>query len=508
MTQITGIKTAANFELQYVSDYGGIVTAESDPNLIPLVQYYKHFDLTDEQLGRTWLDNTHPWPGRYNCWGFTFLPRRYWIDSDSDVDQIVSDNCSPVAPGSLRPGDVIRYRDSNNVTTHTGRVWEVNSAGNCVTVRSKWGSMGEYVHAPNHPYIYTDDAYGTNLAYFRQHAPLKGIIGDLWIRDAADDNGEQYSNSLWASPDILVDAPPYGSVDLNPVFGQVNHVWAVVHNRSDANITNARVRYYWANPYAGFAPSNWQLIPGTAGHPNPTNTFTVPGNSSVQAPYVEWIPAPVPGVSDPAHQCLLAIAFVNDDPKDSTNPNPIVYPFDIRWDNNIAARNVHVVNLKNGDNANLQLGFGLPFDKVEKLCADLRVRLTFVPRLPIFGFPPKVVPPHVRIALGDRRPFILTAAKRVTPLKRVWGRSVKPRDIDFELLRGRGSEAWLPKLTEKTIAWKQIKRIPLAAHMPIPLRVELAAPEGVQPGTNFFLRIEQQVRNDITGCYTVVICIV
>lgn len=491
---IIGIKTAADVELQHVEDLGGTVTAETDPSLISKVQYYKHFNLADEQLGRT---------SRYNCWGFTFLPRRYWINSPNDVDQILNDNCVPVAPGSLRPGDVIRYRDSNNVTTHTGRVWEVDSTGNCIKVRSKWGGWAEYIHDP----LDVPVSYGTNLAYFRQFAPLKGI-GDLWIRDANNDVGEQYSYSLWASPDILVDAPPYGSVNVNPVFGQVNRVWAIVHNRSNADIANVRVRYYWADPHAGFAPSNWQLIPGTAGHPNPTNTFTVPANSSTQAPYAEWIPAPVPGVSDSAHQCLLAIAFVNDDPNDSANPNPLVYPFNIRWENNIAARNVHLVYLNKGSKVKLQLGVGLPFDKVKKLNADLRFRITTVPNLPIFGFPPKVVLPQVSVILGERRPFVLSTSKQITPFEKIWGPLVKPRDIDFELLNGCGEKTFLPRMTEKTIAWKQIKRIPLEAKKSIPLRLEIAASEIARPGTNFYLRIEQEVRGDVTGCYTVVICIV
>jgi YD repeat-containing protein len=496
MPQITGIKTKADVELQQVWDQDGAVTAETDPDLIPMVQHYKHFDLSDEQLGRT---------RRYNCWGFTFLPRRYWINSSSDVDQIINDNCVPVALGSLRPGDVIRYRDASNITTHTGRVWEVDAAGNCIKVRSKWGSMGEYVHIPLHLYI--TPFYGTNLAYFRQIAPLKGL-GDLWIRDAGDDSGEQYSNSLWASPDILVDVPPYGSVDVNPAFGQVNRVSVVVHNRSNTDIANTRARYYWADPHAGFAPSNWQLIPGTAGQPNPTNTFTVPANSSAQAPYVEWVPTPVPGVSDPAHQCLLAIAFVNDDPKDSANPNPLVYPFNIRWENNVAARNVHIVTLKKGAKAKLQLAVAMPFDGVERLTADLSVRLAFVPRLPIFGFPPKVVLPRVQITLGERRPFSLQAAKHVAPFGKVWGPLVQPRDADFELLKGWGEKTFLPDMTEKTVAWKQVKRIPIAAKESIPLCIEIAAPDEVQPGTNFYLRIEQEVRGDVTGCYTVVISII
>jgi hypothetical protein len=493
MANVLGIKTAAGVDLQVLDRDGG-VAPETDPSLIPLVQYYKHFDLTDEQLGST---------RRYNCWGFTFLPRRYWIATAADVDQILTDNCVPVAPGSLRPGDVIRYRDPENITTHTGRVWEVDGTGNCVMVRSKWGSMAEYVHEPTHPYIYQDNVYGRSLAYFRQVAPLKGV-GDLWIEDATDDNGEQYSYSQWVSPDILVDAPPYGSVDVNAVFGKINRVSAAVRNRSDTDISNARVRYYWANPFAGFAPSNWQLIPATAGHPNPTDLFAVPANSSVQAPYVEWIPAPVPRVPDPAHQCLLAIAFVNDDPTDSTNPDPLVYPFEIAWDNNIAARNVHVVKLTNGGKARLQLGVAVPFDGVEKLYADLQVRLTFVPRMPVFSFPPKVVSPQIDVTLGDRQPFRLTEAKAVA-LGRTWGPSKPSKDIDYELLKQRGGATRLP---EKTIASRQIKRLALTAKQPIPLRLELAAPRAVQPGTNFLLYIEQQVGGQVTGRYAVAISIV
>ncbi len=58
------------------------------------------------------------------------------------------------------------------------------------------------------------------------------------------------------------------------------------------------------------------------------------------------------------------------------------------------------------------------------------------------------------------------------------------------------------------MAWKVLKRIPLTAKKPIPLRVEIVAPVGLHPGNNFYLRIEQEVRGEVTGCYTVVISIV
>ncbi|MBI4888974.1 MAG: hypothetical protein HY821_00025 [Acidobacteria bacterium] len=459
MGDITGIKTASGYELQNVMNWGGAVTNDADPS----VCYYQHFDLTMEQLGRTW---------RYNCWGFTFLPRRYWINSSADVDMILADNCSPVASGSLRPGDVIRYRDSYNVTTHTGRVWQVNGAGQCVKVRSKWGSLAEYIHDP----LTVPVSYGTNLAYFRQNSPLRGI-GDLFVHDASTDTGEQVSPNLWASPDIAVDAPPYGSVDVNPVFGQVNRVWAVVYNRGTKDITTARVRYYWANPYAGFASANWQLIPATAGHPNPTNVFTVAAGGSATAPYVEWTPQPVMGVPDPAHQCLLAITYVNDDPTDSSNPDPIVYPFDISWDNNICARNVHILTMDAGTSNTLTLFTGLPDNIRGEAHATLRVRLRYVPRLPVLGFPREIVPPRVEVSLDGAPRVSLPGLARPVALHEKWQ------------------------------SQKELKKVAVVAQKPRKIQLRITAPPGATRGSNYMLEVQQEINGVVTGGYTVAVTI-
>ncbi|MFQ5981421.1 MAG: VWA domain-containing protein [Candidatus Heimdallarchaeota archaeon] len=314
------IYTAEGVRLENVEDYGGDVYPDDDPRTCE----YVHFDLTKEQLGKTW---------RYNCWGFTFLPRRYWINSATDVDNILRDNCDPVPDGSVRIGDVIRYRDDSDKTQHTGRVWQTDGAGHATLIRSKWGSGAEYIHPPlNGSPKPVPAIYGRNLAYFRQRAPLLGI-SDLWIKDSPEDNGEQFSKSpWWSSPDIYVDAPPYDGIrDTNPVFGQSNRVWALVRNRGDQAANGVHVRYYWVNPAEGLAPEKWHLIPGTPGHPNPVGPFSVPGNSSTEAPYIEWTPE-----GSPSQLCVIAVAYINDNPQDSNNPDPTVYPFEIRWDNNFA----------------------------------------------------------------------------------------------------------------------------------------------------------------------------
>jgi len=48
---------------------------------------YMHLDMAEEELNCS---------SRYNCWGFTFIPRRYTIATGTDVDWVLEDNCLPV----------------------------------------------------------------------------------------------------------------------------------------------------------------------------------------------------------------------------------------------------------------------------------------------------------------------------------------------------------------------------------------------------------------------------
>jgi hypothetical protein len=494
---VHGIKTAAGNELQNLyRNHGVSVTATGDSR----VAYYRHFDNSVEELGMT---------QRYNCWGFTFLPRRFWIGTPGDVDQILADNCTGVASGSLRQGDVVRYRDSTNTTTHTGRVWVVDGGGQCTKVRSKWGSMGEYIHDP----LDVPSIYGTNLAYFRQHSPLTGI-GDLFIHDSSFDTGEQGSPYLWASPDILVDAPPYGSADGNPIFGAVNRVSANVYNRSDAPITGVRVRYYWNDPHVGFSPGSWQMIPASPGHPNPTDPFDVPANDVVEAPYVDWTPQPVPGVADPAHQCLLAVSYVNDDPKDTYNSDPMVYPFEIAWENNLAARNVHILTMKAGSSKKLTVFMGLAEHLERAKQVDLHVELEHPPVLGGLGVPLRLHVPGVTIKAGAQAPLALFEAPRLVELRRlprpalapvrVAERHASPQPVRRDMHSVAG--AMLPG--HRLMALERIERITLRPAERVPVEVAIEAPCEVNEGSSFLIRLTQTDEGQITGSYTIAVRIV
>lgn len=439
------------------------------PDPDPRTCDYTHFDLSTEQLGETW---------RYNCWGFTFLPRRFWISHGSDVDIIHEDNCDPVPDGSVRVGDIIRYRDDRDRTTHTGRVWRTDGDGHAVLVRSKWGSGGEYIHEPLCPDL--PSVYGSNVAYFRQNAPLDGIA-DLWIKDSPTDNGEQFPGSpWWTSPDILVDVPPYdGTPDENPAFDETNRVWTVVQNRSSEPVEEFYVRYYWADPAAGLAPADWHLIPETPGHPNPAGPLRVDGHSRVEAPYVEWIPT-----AAPAHQCLLAVAYIHDDPTDSFNPDPLVYPFDVPWDNNIAQRNVHVMRLGRGGRGKFSVQSKFPFDGKKEINGSLNCVLTVLPS-PITSH---TVPLEATIVLDKRQKSVLKSWK------------------DYLKMGGTFAPD-MPKSPEIPVAGTVFLNLLFQPQNPHTLDVAITVPKEVKAGSVYSLHIVQYISDTVTGGYTAVIVV-
>jgi hypothetical protein len=434
---------------------------------------YTHFDLTEEELNCS---------ARYNCWGFTFIPRRYAICTDVDVDKILQDNCIPIADGSIQKGDVIRYR-KYGITQHTGRVWETDGAGHAKTIRSKWGPSGEYFHPP----LTVPTIYGTDLAYFRQHSPLKGVA-DLWIRDSPIDDGEQFSHvPWWTSPDILVDVPPYDSIpDLNPKFQVANRVWARIQNRSNLAVENMYVRYYWADPAAGLPPSAWHLIPGTVAHPNPAGPLAIQAYGTIDAPYVEWTPS-----ASPAHQCLLAIAYINDDPADSYNPDPIVYPFDIPWENNIGQRNVHIINpAVKGTRHSLSIKLMNPFPSVRGYVGKIQAIMTEGRHLPFFSPGKPVNPPEIM--------FKIDKGKKVS-LKKANSRDIAMYKQKFP------RPAMHP--SEKLVAMKVFPNLRFKGDESHFLNIDINVPYKAKPWSIYYLHILHEAANRVAGGYTVVITV-
>ncbi len=294
------------YQQEYLNDYPGIE---------PI--YYTHLNLVRKELLPTRY---------YNCWAFTFDPRQCWISTGGDVQKILDDNGTEVPDGSVKPGDIICYRRNNSIM-HTGRVWEVDSAGHATVIRSKWGGLGEYLHPP----LTVPPNYGTEITYWRC-TPLQGRAR-LFLKDSSADDGSQCSpEPYWDSPDIWVDSNLDGNADEYPIINQANHVYAQVRNEGTESITNVQIRFYWGDPTGDIPASDWNLI----------GTFTIlnlAGNSTVVAGPVTWVP-----LGGSTQQCLFVIAVGGDDILDSSEPDPIVYPFNVRWENCIGMRNVTVIS--------------------------------------------------------------------------------------------------------------------------------------------------------------------
>jgi hypothetical protein len=142
----------------------------------------------------------------------------------------------------------------------------------------------------------------------------------LWIDDG---------NPWYLSPDIWVvpGDDPNGAIGV-PVVNEPAYVWARVHNRGTTAVTNATVRYYWANPSTMITPSNATPI-GTS------FVSLLPGETKDVLCLTPWTPV---WIND-GHECLIAEAFHASDPLPPRGSND---PFDPPNDRHVAQLNIGV----------------------------------------------------------------------------------------------------------------------------------------------------------------------
>jgi len=95
--------------------------------------------------------------GTYNCMGMVFASRRTWVETDSDVLNLIleDDGYRKVEDvKTLFVGDIVVYRSEDGEPQHVGIVIEKTpqiSSGNFeIKVLSKWGNDGECIHELNY----------------------------------------------------------------------------------------------------------------------------------------------------------------------------------------------------------------------------------------------------------------------------------------------------------------------------------------------------------------------
>lgn len=175
-----------------------------------------------------------------------------------------------------------------------------------------------------------DDNRGTrrSVTFPVPTVTIDGCAGapyDAFIRDNGSDSGQIPTNApWWESPDIWVRYHDDGGAQhQNPQAGQVNFIYARVHNRGTQTITDVDVTFYYANAGTGLQwPGDWNNVATRRIASIPPGGFAVVS-----------IPWNVPNQS--GHFCLFVrISAPNDPIRDNR----------VQWENNIGQRNLHIVD--------------------------------------------------------------------------------------------------------------------------------------------------------------------
>ncbi len=197
--------------------------------------------------------------------------------------------------------------------------------------------------ADNH-LVLNNTAY--TVANFRSSSPGRT---DVWIKDTWKDTGGQpdpltAGEDMWKNPYIWVRNAQdttlvHAHQHQNPEFGQTNYVYAKVQNGGSSTVSG-HLEFYWANASAGLSwTANWHLISSVAAN------LAANADTIVE---VAWSP---PGTG---HYCLLARWT-------STGDTPFGEGVDInantRKNNNIAWRNVNIVDLVSPDQLTQTVSF-------------------------------------------------------------------------------------------------------------------------------------------------------
>jgi hypothetical protein len=104
----------------------------------------------------------------YNCGGMVVADRRTWVYPPDVIVALAEDGYRRLnSPDEAEIGDVVIYHDDRGAACHFGFVIRKNlltpgEPGDALTVMSKWGADGEYIH----PASRVPSALGTPAEYW------------------------------------------------------------------------------------------------------------------------------------------------------------------------------------------------------------------------------------------------------------------------------------------------------------------------------------------------------
>ncbi|MDH7486057.1 MAG: C1 family peptidase [Anaerolineae bacterium] len=157
---------------------------------------------------------------------------------------------------------------------------------------------------------------------------------DVYIRDNPEDNGTVPSEGArWNSPDIWVRHAPDGmELHQNPIPGRPNYLYLRLHNRG-AEARNVKAHVYICPLSPSIWPRNWQLL-------QTVNVPTVLPDAHLVVGPLEWQP----------EGTMLFCYLV----RLESDEDPIQHDWSVQWDNNIAQKNLAVMDLAPGEQGTLR----------------------------------------------------------------------------------------------------------------------------------------------------------
>jgi len=193
-------------------------------------------------------------------------------------------------------------------------------------------------------------------AYITQHnqAALSAdrlSEADVVVRDSLEDDGTVPTpDPHWNSPDIWVrNAADGGTEHQSPVAGQTNHLFLRVHNQGPAPAYGVKAHLYWHPFSPSIWPDKWKFL-GTLDIPN------IPAGQTKVAKYA-WEP------EEDGPACFLVRLESEED--------PIQHDWSVQWDNNIAQKNLHRLEVVPGGEA--RVSFLMRGVRAEPVDLDLEV---------------------------------------------------------------------------------------------------------------------------------------
>lgn len=194
------------------------------------------------------------------------------------------------------------------------------------------------------------------------------INSDVYVRDNPADTGAvPSSGSFWNSPDIWVrNAADGGTTHQNTIRGQDNFIYVRVSNRGLAEAREVKVRVCITN-FAGTEfsyPNDWiPKNPSGGGTLTTTGTYLV---GQVQIPVLaagasqivttKWIASLIPKALN-WHPCLLVEVSPND--------GPLIPGKNVWQNNNLAQKNITIVNAHKGEFLEFPFVVGSKFDVIK-----------------------------------------------------------------------------------------------------------------------------------------------